>query len=103
SSPTTSLSFWPSTPPLAFKSATARSAPRRNCSPKAALLPVIGPATAMVMSARAGALATAASTIAKNNNSFILDLFGSTPRAPAEQKDALVEPGILPHHLRGQG
>jgi hypothetical protein len=33
---------------------TARSAPRRNCSPKAALLPVIGPPALMTISARAG-------------------------------------------------
>src|SRR5882672_11253165 len=40
-----------------MRSVTARSAPRRNCSPNAALLPVIGPATPMVMSASAAPVA----------------------------------------------
>src|SRR5262249_24593831 len=50
SSPTSSLSFLPIKPGPALKSAMNCSAPFFICVPNAALLPVIGPATAMVMS-----------------------------------------------------
>src|ERR1700722_2512287 len=59
-----SLSFWPATPPLALMSAPAISAPRRICSPTAASEPLIGPATAMTISARAWAAARAAKAAA---------------------------------------
>src|SRR5215813_1219117 len=49
SSPTSSLSFLPSTPPAALRSATARSAPLFIWRPKVASPPVIGPATPTVM------------------------------------------------------
>ena len=47
---TSSASFLPSTPPAALMSATACSAPFFICRPKADSPPVIGPATATVMS-----------------------------------------------------
>ncbi len=45
SSPTKSWIFWPLMPPAALMSATACSTPFFSCRPKAALPPVIGPAT----------------------------------------------------------
>ncbi len=54
-----SASFLPSTPPAALMSATACSAPFFICRPNADSAPVIGPATAMVMSC-ANALADSA-------------------------------------------
>src|ERR1700730_16553584 len=50
SSPTSSLSFLPSTPPAALMSATATSAPLFICRPKVASPPVIRPATPTVVS-----------------------------------------------------
>src|SRR6185503_13630010 len=54
SSPMISSSFWPLTPPAALMSSTAIWAPRRSCSPKAALAPVIGPAEPILICANAG-------------------------------------------------
>src|ERR1044071_88960 len=54
SSPITSSSFLPLTPPAALMSSTAIMAPRRNCSPKAAFEPVIGPAEPILLCANAG-------------------------------------------------
>ena len=53
SSPTSSLSFSPSTPPRALMSAIAISAPLRIWSPAEAYWPVMGPAMATDRSARA--------------------------------------------------
>src|SRR5262249_47406938 len=53
SSPTKTWIFWPRMPPAALMSATACSTPFLSCAPKAALPPVIGPATPSLTCAEA--------------------------------------------------
>ena len=49
SSPTTTVIFWPRMPPAALMSSTACSTPFLSCAPKAALPPVIGPPTPILI------------------------------------------------------
>ena len=76
SSPTSSLSLRPSTPPAALMSAMACSAPFFICRPKVAWPPVIGPATATVMSC---AMAGAAKRPKRNARAQSRSLFMSDP------------------------
>ena len=55
SSPTDELIFWPRMPPAALMSSTACSTPFLSCAPKAALGPVIGPATPSLICGVSGA------------------------------------------------
>src|SRR5579871_947308 len=83
-----SVSFLPSTPPAALKSATAISAPFFNCRPNAEYSPVIGPATAIVRSSANAALdnakdAPSASPISFSD--FMRDPRGCSTRGNAGQ------------------
>ena len=62
SSSTTRLTFMPMTPPAAFRSFTAISAPRFICIPNGASLPVIGPITAIDTSFISACAAVASAT-----------------------------------------
>src|SRR6187397_1079973 len=96
SSPTSSLSFLPSTPPAALMSATACSAPFLSWRPNVASPPVIGPATPTLMSwAKAGAAIANPRTKPANKDFFISSplLQHRPPVIPAERE--------LEHHSVG--
>ena len=78
SSSTSSASFLPSTPPEALRSATAISAPFFIWRPKAELSPVMGPATAMVMSSAKAAVESASEAPIARPMSFS-DFMRSSP------------------------
>src|SRR5919197_4707972 len=74
SSPIDSTIFSPLMPPAALMSAAACSAPFCSCAPKAALGPVIGPATPIRMSAQALPLsARSAVSVAADSNDFLIE------------------------------
>ena len=71
SSPNTSWICWPLMPPAALMSAAACSAPFFSCAPNAALGPVNGPATPILICAMAPlALARLAATASTGQNAF---------------------------------
>ena len=72
SSPTLSTIFWPRMPPAALMSSTACSTPCFSCAPKAALPPVIGPATPSFTSAAAVLAAARLAATAKAGQSIRL-------------------------------
>src|SRR5262245_33155803 len=98
SSPTSSLSFLPSTPPAALMSATACSAPFLSCRPKVASPPDIGPATPIVSS---WAVAVPPSVIvaasARPASHILLMLFSSKKRTadPNGRPGRVIFPGVI--------
>src|SRR5579872_2257576 len=75
SSPCSSVIFWPKMPPALLMSSTACVVPCTSCAPNAAFGPVIGPVTAILMSARAAPEnARAAASATPDNQCLVIQL-----------------------------